>query len=43
MEITGETQDELITRIEDSREELRKNGKDPDDYFVRVTPKELRS
>ena len=43
MEITGETQDELIARIEDSREELRKNGEGPDDYFVQVTPKELRS
>ena len=43
MEITGETQGELIARIEDSREELRKNGEDPDDYFVQVTPKELRS
>ncbi len=43
MEITGETQGELIARIEDSREELQKNGEDSDDYFVRVTPKELRS
>ena len=46
--VTGEheyfsLQDMIIARIEDSREELRKNGEDPDDYFVQVTPKELRS
>ena len=32
-----------LSSIEDSREELRKNGEDPDDYFVQVTPKELQS
>lgn len=38
MEITGESREEILERIEECREELTVAGKDPDDYFVPVEP-----
>lgn len=36
MEITGESREELLERIEKYREELAAAGENPDDYFVPV-------
>ena len=38
-EITGESREEILERIEECREELATAGKNPDDYFVPVEPK----
>lgn len=38
MEITGESREELLDRIDEYREDLVAAGKDPDDYFVPVEP-----
>ncbi|MFR3138689.1 MAG: hypothetical protein ACLTPC_01425 [Lacrimispora saccharolytica] len=36
MEITGESREEILDRIEECREELTAAGENPDDYFVPV-------
>lgn len=38
MEITGESREELLDRIEEYREELAAAGENPDDYFVPTEP-----
>lgn len=38
MEITGESREELLQRIEQCREELIEAGENPDDYFKPVEP-----
>ena len=40
MNITGETQDELLERIEQYRKELEAAGENPDDYFKPIEPQE---
>ena len=39
MEITGESREELLDRIEEYREELAAAGENPDDYFIPTEPK----
>ena len=39
MEITGESREELLDRIEEYREELMAAGENPDDYFIPNEPK----
>lgn len=39
-EITGETKEQVIERIEEYRKELLQNGQDPDEYFQRAEPKQ---
>ena len=39
MEITGESREELLDRIEECREELTAAGENPDDYFIPTEPK----
>ena len=39
MEITGESREELLERIEECREELTAAGENPDDYFIPTEPK----
>lgn len=38
MEITGESREEILARIEEYRKELVAAGENPDDYFVPVKP-----
>lgn len=38
MEITGESREELLRRIEQSRQELIEAGENPNDYFKSVEP-----
>ena len=38
MEITGESREELLKRMEEYREELAAAGENPDDYFLPVEP-----
>lgn len=39
MEITGESREEILDRIEECREELAAAGENPDDYFIPTEPK----
>ena len=39
MEITGETREQLLQRIEQYRQELVEAGENPDDYFKPVEPR----
>lgn len=39
MEITGESREEILDRIEECREELAAAGENPDDYFIPTKPK----
>ena len=39
MEITGESKGEILSRIEECREELTAAGENPDDYFIPTEPK----
>ena len=39
MEITGESREEILERIEECREELTAAGENPDDYFIPTEPK----
>ena len=39
MEITGESREEILERIEECREELTAAGENPDDYFIPSEPK----
>ena len=39
MEITGESRDEILDRIEEYRDELAAAGENPDDYFIPTEPK----
>lgn len=38
-EITGESKGEILSRIEEYREELAAAGENPDDYFIPTEPK----
>ena len=38
-EITGESREEILNRMENCREELTAAGENPDDYFIPVEPK----
>ena len=38
MEITGESREEILDRIEEFREELTAAGENPDDYFIPTEP-----
>ena len=38
-EITGESKGEILSRIEECREELTAAGENPDDYFIPTEPK----
>ena len=38
-EITGESREEILERIEECREELTAAGENPDDYFIPTEPK----
>ena len=38
-EITGESKGEILSRIEEYREELTAAGENPDDYFIPTEPK----
>ncbi len=38
MAITGESREEVLKRIEESRQELIAEGKNPDDYFKPIEP-----
>lgn len=42
MEITGETREEVIKRIEDMRTEVKESGENPDDYAFEV-PSQARN
>ena len=37
-ELTGETREELIARVEQMRNDLRAAGEDPDDYIKEIPP-----
>jgi hypothetical protein len=42
MEITGESREEIVDRIEQMRQEMIEQGKNPDDYCTEIKPQERK-